>query len=98
MTTLLTLSEKYPNEHVIQYYMEESKQKWTNGKYYLGGQLPIFPSDVITKQLIKSVDNINITKSNEVPYNSAENYSISNAKNKFIQFKKILRKENIIDE
>tara|TARA_B100001564_G_C20329208_1_gene529353 strand:+ start:103 stop:399 length:297 start_codon:yes stop_codon:yes gene_type:complete len=98
MTTLQTLSIKYPNNDVIQYYMSETKEKWTKGKYYVGGQLPILPSDIITKQLIKAVDNINITKLHEVPYNSVEHHAIYDANEKFIKFKNLLKKENIIEE
>lgn len=94
MTTLQTLSKKYPNEHVIIYYMSETKEKWTNGKYYIGGHLPISPSDIITKQLIQSVDNINTTK---LPFHSIENRSIYNHNERFTEFKNILKKENIIE-
>jgi len=42
-------SEKY----IIQSYLDTIKSSWSNGKYYLGGQIPLNPNDEITPELFK---------------------------------------------
>ena len=47
---------------VLKEYMENSTKKYYDGKYFLGGQLQLLPSDPITMDRINEVNQINLEK------------------------------------
>ena len=58
-----------PN-NIIEKYLNNSKKSYYNGKYYLGGQLPLDPEDKISPDKIQEYKNIVKTKGG--PTNSSE--------------------------
>lgn len=42
-------------ETVIQEYLEDSKSRWSNGKYWLGGNIKMNLDDAITPELLTNV-------------------------------------------
>ena len=63
-------------ETVIEEYLIDTQSRWSEGKYYLGGQIKLDPDDVITDELIKMVNDI-YSKPSEMYYcNSAEMASV----------------------
>ena len=63
-------------ETVIEVYLIDTQSRWSEGKYYLGGQIKLDPDDVITDELIKMVNDI-YSKPSEMYYcNSAEMASV----------------------
>tara|TARA_A100001011_G_C13975427_1_gene701028 strand:+ start:289 stop:684 length:396 start_codon:yes stop_codon:yes gene_type:complete len=73
---LLSECHKDPLE-VIEKYLEYTRQFYSNGKYYLGGQIPLFPDDIITPEKIQEVKNI--SESSMEITNSAEAASVYNS-------------------
>ena len=56
MPSLLDLYERFPDNNVVNYYINETKQSWSNKKYYLGGQLPLSANEQITERNIQEVE------------------------------------------
>lgn len=96
MTTLSYLQKKYPYNSAVQYYIDETGSSWSNGMYYLGGHLPVKPTDIITKKLVISVQNIIKSKQNEIPTNSREAFSVQESNKYFNQMKELLQIEGVI--
>jgi len=66
---------------VINEYIEDTKSSWSKGNYWLGGQIKMHPTDKITDELLKKVQQIQ-----DEPYeacNSAELASIWRSKRQF---------------
>jgi hypothetical protein len=74
--------------NVLQEYYNNTTDKWSNGKYYLHGQLPLLPDTPITDQIIDDAKNIHIQRGMEYgsPCNSFESASITNSINSYDQF------------
>jgi hypothetical protein len=80
-------SEKY----IIQSYLDTIKSSWSNGKYYLGGQIPLNPNDEITPALFKKAWKMFADAGNDC-CNSAEYASVIRAKGGLISIEKIVGK------
>lgn len=79
---LLQLKEYADQTHnttalsIINNYIETTEERWTKGKYYLGGQLPLVISEQITYEHVKFVDDKNKSAMEQGACNSWENMSI----------------------
>ena len=72
---------------VLQEYYSNTADKWSNGKYYLHGQLPLLPDTPITNQIIDDAKNIHIQRGIDYgnPCNSFESASIACSINHYKQ-------------
>lgn len=77
------------NSAVIQ-YIAHTKSKWSNGKYWLGGQIQLSPDEKITNILITNVNKI-YNDTNDYAYNSFELASIRHAKSNFEQIQDVVK-------
>ena len=77
---------------VLQVYYSNTTDKWSNGKYYLHGQLPLLPDTPITNQIIDDAKNIHIQRGIEYgnPCNSLESASIACSINHYKQLIQII--------
>ncbi len=89
--SLLELAAFAPSDAIVINYIADTKSSWSKGKYWLGGQIPMDPSDKITSALIEKVQKIN-DKSDNYACNSAEMASIWRAKSQFLQIKDLLQR------
>jgi hypothetical protein len=78
--------------NVLQVYHNNTTDNWSNGKYYLHGQLPLLPDTPITNQIIDDAKNIHIQRGMEYgnPCNSFESSSIACSINHYKQLILIL--------
>lgn len=81
-------AEKY----IIQKYIDDSKSSWSSGKYYLGGQIKLDPSEPITPELFKQAWKPFLDGSCNDYCNSFEYASILRAKNGLTSIEKIVGK------
>ena len=81
-------TEKY----IIQKYIDDSKSSWSNGKYYLGGQIKLDPNEPITPELFKKAWKPFLDGSCDDYCNSAEYASIMNAKRGLTNIEIIVKK------
>ena len=81
-------AEKY----IIQKYIDDSKTSWAKGKYYLGGQIRVEPSEPITPELFKQAWKPFLDGSCNDYCNSFEYASILRAKNGLTSIEKIVGK------
>jgi hypothetical protein len=98
--SLLELAAFAPSERIITEYIAETKSSWSEGKYWLGGQIPMDPNDKITDKLIQKLQKIN-DNSDGYACNSAEMASIWCAKRQFSQIKDLVQryaKERLLTE
>ena len=101
--SLLELAAFAPSESIVIDYIADTKASWSEGKYWLGGQIPMDPNDKITDKLIQKVQKIN-DNSDGYACNSAEMASIWRAKRQFSQIKDLVQryiadaKERLLDE
>ena len=77
---------------VLQSYYSNTTDKWSKGKYYLHGQLPLLPDTPITNQIIDDAKNIHIQRGIDYgnPCNSFESASIACSINHYKQLIQIL--------
>jgi hypothetical protein len=77
---------------VLQDYYSNTIDKWSEGKYYLHGQLPLLPDTPITNQIMDDAKNIHIQRSIEYgnPCNSFESASIACSITRYKQLIQIL--------
>jgi hypothetical protein len=103
--SLIQLSEFVPNndaemaiynidaeKYIIQKYIDDSKSSWAKGKYYLGGQIRVEPSEPITPELFKQAWKPFCDGSCNDYSNSYEAASIISAKRGLSSIDKIVRK------
>ena len=81
-------AEKY----IIQKYIDDSKSSWAKGKYYLGGQIRVEPTEPITPELFKQAWKPFLDGSCNDYSNSFEYASILRAKNGLTSIEKIVGK------
>jgi hypothetical protein len=84
MPTIIELYDKFPDNYVLNRYIQCSKESWCLDHFYLGGQLKLHINDDITTDHIKQVKNIN-----EQPFspdNSWEHDSIMRSLTQFTYF------------
>ena len=74
---------------VLDNYLAVTKSSWSNGKYYLGGQLPLELDTIITNKHIEKVYQMN--KGAGAPCNSAEAYSCAQHEKNFTDLLKLLK-------
>ena len=81
------------NTQVLNSYFDDTKSTWSNGMFYLGGQIKMKPDEEITIDKIKEVRKI--SKQREIEYggpcNSWEAASINNHNNKLNQMEEIIK-------
>ena len=68
-------------ETVIQEYLEDSKSRWSNGKYWLGGHIQMNLDDAITPELLTNVRRL--LNANPDYCNSFEMASVLRTKRQF---------------
>ena len=103
--SLIQLSEFVPNndaeraiynvdaeKYIIQKYIDDSKSSWSKGKYYLGGQIRVEPSEPITPELFKQAWKPYFDVGGDYYCNSAEYASILGAKRGLTSIEKIVNK------
>jgi hypothetical protein len=81
------------NKQVLIYYLGDTKQKYLNGMFYLGGQVKMKPDEEITLDKIKEVREINRKRDIEYggPCNSWEAASIYSHENRLNQMEDIIK-------
>ena len=81
------------DKQVLNYYLGDTKQKYYNGMFYLGGQVKMRPDEEITLDKIKEVREI--SKKREIEYggpcNSWEASSIYSHNNRLNQMEDIIK-------
>jgi len=90
--TLIQLSEFVPGndaereiynivsqQSIIQKYLKDTQSSWANGKYWLGGQIPLDPNAEITPELIAKAWKM-FSDASDYYCNSAEYASVLQAK------------------
>ena len=81
------------NKSVLQKYFKDTKQSWSDGKFYLGGQIPIKPNEEITFSKINNVREIQRQKDIDISScNSWEMASINTSKRELNEMEIILTK------
>lgn len=81
-------AEKY----IIQKYINDTKSSWAKGKYWLGGQIQLDPSEPITPELFKKAWKPYLDGSCDDCCNSFEYASVMNAKAGLSSITKIVEK------
>jgi hypothetical protein len=89
--SLLELAMFAPSEAIVTEYIADTKSSWSEGKYWLGGQIPMDPNDKITDALIEKVQKIN-DNSDGYYCNNAEMASIWRAQRQFSQIKNLVQR------
>jgi hypothetical protein len=84
-------------ESVLQRYLDNTKSSWSDGKYYLGGQIKLDLDDEITPKLIAKAWNM-FGGSDSYGCNSAEIASICVAKGGLTSIETIINKYNQIQK
>jgi hypothetical protein len=79
------------DKFIIQEYLDNSKSSWSNGKYYLGGQIQLNPNDKITPELFKTAWKM-MDDSGYDYTNSFEYFSVLNSKRGLTSIEKIVNK------
>ena len=85
MTSLASLYASNPDNYVLNRYMNCSKESYSLGKFWLGGQLQLSIHEPITDQHLAQVISIN-NDPKFSPANSWEAASISRANAQFSEF------------
>ena len=79
------------NESVVAEYMATSKSSWSNGGYWLGGQLKLNPNDKLTPELFNKADKM-MKDAGDFGCNSWENESIKDGKRLFNEIEAIVKR------
>ena len=90
--SLNDLSAEFPENDVIKRYIETTKESWTKGKYYLGGQIALYPYDNITQEHLDYVNNKNAGVQNIA--NSWEMMSVYRSQDEFAQILEMISNHN----
>jgi hypothetical protein len=81
------------NKSVLNKYLKDTKQYWSDGKFYLGGQIPIETNEEITFSKINNIKEIQKQKNIEIgACNSFEIASINASKRELNEMEIILEK------
>lgn len=88
MVTLYELLDQFPENETLKYYASETKESWSNNKYYLGGQVPLSGDQVITEKHINEVKKKNSVRC--MPCNSWENASVQESDYHWNEFQRLL--------
>ena len=80
------------NKQVLNSYLTDTKSKWFNGLFYLGGHVKMTPDEEITIEKIKEVRDIDRQKEIDYggPCNSLEAMSMNNHRNLLQQMEEII--------
>jgi len=89
MITLHKIVKIFPNHYLINRYFKQLNESWTQGRYYLGGQVPLYIDDEITPEIILKVSEILFLGPQDVA-NSWEMASVQRAQSDFIEFQDLL--------
>lgn len=78
---------------VLTYYDNETKKKYLNGYYYLGGQIKLHPDDELSFKIIENVRNITLQTLIDYggPCNSWESSSIRVHEEKLKQMENLIK-------
>ena len=87
-------TEIIKNETVIQEYLKDCKSSWSNGKYWLGGNIKLSTDDAITPELLENA--FELLHKNEYYCNSFEMASVWNAKRQLSEITAIVKRYNEI--
>lgn len=80
------------NKEVLDRYLSDTKQRWSDGKFYLYGQVKISLDEQITLEKINQVREINTLRLKECPpCNSFEIASVATHERLFNDFELILK-------
>jgi len=76
----------------LESYLANTKEKWTNGTYYLLGQYQLSPNERLSNEILKKAVEIDDKRSKEYgdPYNQAEYLSIQRHHNCFTSIKELI--------
>jgi len=89
MITLHKIVKIFPKHYLINRYAKQLNESWTQGRYYLGGQVPLQLDDEITQSIILKVSEILFLGPQDVA-NSWEMASVQRAQSDFIEFQDLL--------
>ena len=81
--------KRFPTHYLINRYAKQINESWTQGRYYLGGQVPLHLDDEITPDIILDVSEKLFIEPQDVA-NSWEMASIQRAQSDFIEFQHML--------
>ena len=79
------------NRDVVENYLIDTLSTWSNGKYYMGGQIPLKATDPITPALMKNVQKA-WKESDKYVSNSAEAASVFRAQAQLTKMEILLAK------
>jgi len=101
LIAFVTKNAKHFNEldvTVLQKYHNTTTEKWSGGKYFLHGTLPLLPDTPVTNQMIDDAKNIHEQRgmSYGVPYSSFESMSIASSIHSYNQFIAIIERYQIV--
>ena len=88
--SLLDLGKFAPSNSAVNEYIENTKSNWSNGKYWLDGQIQMNPHDKITNTLIKNAQG-KINDSVDYACNSYEIASIRRSNTMFLQIQDVVK-------
>ncbi len=77
-------------ETVIQEYLKDTKSRWSNGKYWLGGHIQINLNDVITPELLAKADGL--INANTDVCNSFEMASVWESNRQFAEINAVVKR------
>ena len=81
------------NKNILTKYLKDTKQYWSDGKFYLGGQIPIETNEEITFSKINNIKEIQKQKNIDIgACNSFEIASINASKRELNEMEIILEK------
>lgn len=89
MITLHKLVKTFPNHYLINRYSKQLNESWTEGRYYLGGQIPLHLDDDITGRIILDISEKLFIGCQDVA-NSWEMASVQRAQSDFIEFQDLM--------
>jgi len=89
MITLHKIVKIFPKHYLINRYFKQLNESWTQGRYYLGGQVPLYIDDEITPSIILEISEILFLGPQDVA-NSCEMASVQRAQSDFIEFQDLL--------
>ena len=88
--SLLDLVKFAPSNSAVNEYIANTKSNWSNGKYWLGGQIQMNPHDKITDTIIKNAQR-KINDAVDYACNSFEIASIRGSKTVFLQIQDVVK-------
>ena len=88
MITLRKLINKFPTHYLINKYVRQLNESWTDGRYYLGGQVPLYIDDKITGSILLDVSEKLFIGPHY--YNSCEAASVQKAQSDYIEFQDLM--------